>query len=164
MNRQHQVLTNRPVKNQEWITLWSLLAREEWYIVYFLFSPVRWPSEQVDRAITAGTQHICKALWQLIIHTLPCFSVYQGSSQTSLVLLWHRKQRWVFLRLPPTPQSPAVLLCWRDMHCTHAVIYTYTIVHFKFCFLSLYCHRGLINYWNIFNASCQQELTIHIWL
>lgn len=54
-----------------------------------------------------------------------------------------------FLSLPPTPQSPAVLLCWRDMSCTHAVIYTYTIVHFKFCFLFLFYHRGLTNYWKI---------------
>lgn len=118
--------------NQEKITLDWLLAWEEWYIVYVFFSPLRGPPEQVDRAITAGTQRICEVLWQLIIHTLPRSSVYQGLSQTLLVLLWHRKHRRGFFKpaTHPLPSCPAVLLCWRDVHCTHIVRYTYTVLLF----------------------------------
>lgn len=130
-------LTKEAVQNQEWITFGSLLAEEEWYIVYFLFPSGKrtfWTSGHGHYRRNAAHLRSTLITDYTLSASLLCLSRFITNYFCTLVT----QERDFFLSLPPTPQSPAVLLCWRDMHCTHAVIYTYTIVHFKFCLFVSY--------------------------
>lgn len=143
VNRHHQVFNQGGcLKSGVDYTLLPLGSRRMTHCVLVIF-PVRGPSEQVDRAITAGTQHICEALRQLIIHTPPRSSVYQGLSQTRPVLLSHRKHTGGFLKSAThSLESSCVITsivhmqsCTRTQTCT---------LDSAFCFTL--CHRRSIDY------------------